>query len=289
MEEFTNRLKFLKNKLPHASNLLHQIEEGKFNDRENNLTLNAIKNAYSRVLDQSVNTNEKLDVWVANQVLLTNQYINILKSPICQMFSHQSDFKSSVIPELVCIIFHQINIREGLSLDVEGQNEVTIDLLFSHTNQGQVFPKNKRVDAALLMSFPLATPGANRELEDFRIPLVAVEVKTNLDKNMISGIQHSVDKMKSTFPQCKYYVLSEFSDFNIAAQNYASSSIDEIYILRKQKRSEVRSGGIENLISEELILEFTMSVSQIASSINNSDLDVASRLESGLLVDKKRV
>ena len=65
------------------------------------------------------------------------------------------------------------------------------------------------------------------------IPLLAIECKTNLDKNMLSGIEFSVSEMKKTFPQCNYFVVTELSDFAVDKLNYASSGINEMYILRK--------------------------------------------------------
>jgi hypothetical protein len=90
----------------------------------------------------------------------------------------------------------------------------------------------------------------------FIIPLIAMEMKTNLDKNMMSGIEHSVAALKNTFPNSLYYVITEYSDLAIDKLNYASSGINEIYILRKQKRAEIRR-DIENrhLIDVNLVIE----------------------------------
>jgi hypothetical protein len=88
---------------------------------------------------------------------------------------------------------------------------------------------------------------------DFYIPIVAAEIKTNLDKTMLSGIEHSVESLKRTFPKCLYYVIAELSDFNYKDQNYAATGIDEMYVLRKQKRSSVRRTGSRSNIDSHLI------------------------------------
>ena len=83
-----------------------------------------------------------------------------------------------------------------------------------------------------------------------------MEMKTNLDKNMMSGIEHSVEALKKTFPNSLYYVITEFSDMAVDKLNYASSGIDEIYILRKQKRAEIRRNiNNRNDIDVNLVLE----------------------------------
>ena len=70
---------------------------------------------------------------------------------------------------------------------------------------------------------------------------------------MIAGIETSVSDLKKTFPLCRYFVITEFPDFDIENQNYANTEIDEIYMLRKQIRGEYRKSGIAKPISIEVI------------------------------------
>lgn len=274
---------------PHANNLSHKIKssikDGKFAERKP--LFKRIENVYSKILGHHFDLSDTLENWTKKQLKLVNEYLKLLAEPKLKVYSHQSDFKSSIIPELVCVIFGQIVKRNKLPLIVNGQNDIIIDLLFSHSHGGSVFPKNKRVDASLLVRYPIEFKTSGTVLENFNIPIVAVEVKTNLDKNMISGIIHSVEKLKSTFPECKYYVLSEFSDFNTKDQNYANSSIDEIYLLRKQKRSEFRARKIANEISVELVLEFVKSVDKSVLALSEQISTMKDKLASGLLIGKR--
>jgi hypothetical protein len=291
MDEFIKKLEAMQPKLPHASNLLHKLKKALGEDSfiKHKRIYREITDAYSRVLTNSLDNSKSLDDWVTDQVDLVNSYLRVLNDPSKNLFSHQSDFKSSVIPELVCVIFNQINTREKLALTIQGQGDVVIDVLFSHKDGGKAYPKKKRVDAALLLPYTITTASViEAELSDFAIPIVSVEVKTNLDKNMISGIQYSVERLKATFPECKYFVLSEYSDFNIKNQNYANSSIDEIFILRNQKRSDVRSNrNPANPISVDLIREFTLLVSQSVLAIKSKKTDISDRLGSGVLIHEK--
>jgi hypothetical protein len=288
LKGFISKLSEHSSYTPHANNLRHKIllsiKDGKFESRKG--IFKEIELIYSKVLAHHFDISDTLENWTKKQLQLVNEYLRLLAEPKFKIYSHQSDFKSSIIPELVCVIFGQIVKRNNLPLIVNGQNDIIIDLLFSHCDGGNVFPTNKRVDASLLVPYPLEFKASGTSLDNFSIPIIAVEVKTNLDKNMISGIIHSVEKLKSTFPECKYYVLSEFSDFNTKDQNYANSSIDEIYLLRKQKRSEFRSKKIANEISAELVLEFVNSVDKSVKGLSKQIETMNKKLTSGLLIGK---
>lgn len=285
-EVFFNKQLINERLTPHANNLKHKLikanENGELDSKL--IAFKKIIYCYEKVLDHSFAIDQPMEEWARQQLHLLNNYLNLLSEPSLNLFSHQSDFKSSIIPEFVCIIFEQIIRRKNLNLKSNGQNDIVIDLIFSHINGGQVFPKHKRVDAALLAPFSLSC-NENKEIENkFCIPLIAVEVKTNLDKNMLSGIIHSVERLKSTFPECKYFVLTEFSDFDVKKQNFANSSIDEIYLLRKQKRSEVRSKKKVNDISFELVKEIIVQIEHAVSLLTNSQNSLSNKLSKGLLI-----
>jgi hypothetical protein len=72
---------------------------------------------------------------------------------------------------------------------------------------------------------------------------------------MISGVEFSVATLKSTFPHCAYFAISEFADFELQSNSYASSEIDEIYILRKQKRADFRKSDVAKPLDRDLIIE----------------------------------
>jgi hypothetical protein len=161
------------------------------------------------------------------------------------------------------------------------QKDLAIELMFD-TN-GNIVSKKKRMDMAVLRRCSLVCN--NVEFDDFYIPILAAEIKTNLDKNMLSGIEYSVESMKRTFPKCDYYVITELSDMAYERQNYASTGIDEIYILRKQKRSNVRRGNRRNDIDNTLIKQILEnSVTIMRHSLIDS-LPLPERMTRGKLVD----
>ncbi|MBA7637597.1 hypothetical protein ES703_45243 [subsurface metagenome] len=158
-----------------------------------------------------------------------------------------------------------------------------IELVFSHIGYGKPNLKFKRVDVAVLIPAKLKFRG--NDISQFRIPVVAAEVKTNLDKNMIAGISNSVSALKSTFPLCKYFVISEFSDFQFENQNYANTDIDEVYILRRQKRGEFRHTGKAKSISLDVVKDFIEKIIDGLTLIESEVPDITHRLSKGRLID----
>ena len=120
--------------------------------------------------------------------------------------------------------------------------------------------------------------------ETFVVPLIAMEVKTNIDINKLNGLDFSAERMKRTFPAARYFLVTETIDFSLSA-NYSSGSIDEIYALRKQMRSQARKlkRPLEHDVFEQLQAD-VLSLMKKASEILGH---VYERLEHGRLINVK--
>ena len=119
------------------------------------------------------------------------------------------------------------------------------------------------------------------------IPLIAIECKTNLDKNMISGIEHSVTELKKTFPECRYFVVTEVSDFDVKKSNYASSGIDEMYILRQQKRGPIRNDPtLRKPINQLLVQEIAEILIHNIDAMNADIAGLDTRMQTGKLIGR---
>jgi len=229
--------------LPHCSNLLFQLNKkltGNFTladgKKDKLVFFNEVVDSYLKI--RNVNYDgSNLDDYIQKITDATNIYMNLFWPSKNNPFSHQSDFGSSIIPEMLCNIFGAIIKVKSFELEVSAQKDLIIECVFDFTNGGTVRFKNKRVDISVFKNCRLTLDDSEN---DFPIPLIAIECKTNLDKNMLSGIEFSVSELKKTFPECYYLVVTELSDFDVKKTNYASSGINEIYILRKQKRAETR-------------------------------------------------
>lgn len=103
---------------------------------------------------------------------------------------------------------------------------------------------------------------------------------------MLSGIEQSVGDLKKTFPDCCYYVVTEFSDVNVRT-NYASSGIDEMYILRQQKRIEIRRNpGARKHINPKLLYEIVEGLNKNIQLLNADPKDLSFRMGNGKLIGR---
>lgn len=264
---------------PHSSNLLHQLGR---KDKKNLAFFNRICRQYFKMRTRGVDLSCNFEKYVMNLVDATNQYMDLCVGN--KLFSHQSDFTSSIIPEMFFLIMYKIvkELKLGSDYIVSAQSEVPIECMFDLQNGGRMMFKTKRLD--LLVSNNTSISLGSKSYP-FVIPIIAMEMKTNLDKNMMSGIETSVAALKSTFPHCVYFVITEFCDLATDKLNYASSDIDEIYIIRNQKRSEVRkSGNTRNEISANLVLEVSSICKNQLNNAMKSVVSLEKRMANGKLI-----
>lgn len=268
-----------KNLPPHFSNILHQLNKsGNGKDKETYKEIIDMYLEFRACFDEDYSNKEQL---IEEVVGACNKYLDLFTRI---KFSHRADFASSVIPEMLYLLFYKMITYYDTDLLVTSQGDINIECMFDlQDNEGKIIFKKKRVDVAIVKENKLAF---NKEEYEFYIPIVAIEVKTNLDKNMISGIENSVHSLKKTFPNCLYYTISELSDFKLEL-NYASSDIDEMYILREQKRSFVRKyPSLREEIDVELVKEIIENIEQKILSSRNIVESIDNRMSNGKLIGR---
>ena len=273
-----------KNIFPHGSNLYTKMRRPMSSNQKD--IMGQVTPFYLSIIDNAKKDNKGFDKWLKKHTVLVDTYLEFIRSNATTAFAHQSDFISSVIPEYICCILHRVVKASHPSLLVEGQRDLLIELQFSPVSHGRLHPKLKRVDAAISMPVNLKFQGD--DVNQFVIPIVAVEVKTNLDKNMLVGIENSVLDLKKTFPLCKYFVISELCDFQVEDQSYASTKMDEIYVIRQQKRSEWRHTGRMNPISMDCIREFVQEAVKALELVDSDIPSIADRLSKGSLISWRK-
>lgn len=266
-------------KLPHCSNLIHQLEK---RETKKETLFNDIVKKYLDI--RNIDYDNNLGKYIVSLTEMVNSYMNFFWPPTNNPFSHQTDFTSSIIPEMLCLIFDKQIKCIDIELEVSAQSDLAIECIFDISNGGSIRLKNKRVDVAVVKPCELSFNGSKYYLP---IPLLAIECKTHLDKNMLSGIEHSVSDLKKTFPDCCYLVISELSDFNVNKTNYASSSIDEMYILRKQKRAIVRkNANARKNITSDLFFEITQRLDNNIKMMKSNTPDLQTRMNIGKLIGR---
>ncbi|GMO94239.1 Bpu10I family restriction endonuclease [Bradyrhizobium sp. TM239] len=265
---------------PHAYNLLHQIKHAKKD------TLPVLKTIVPEFLKfakaASAVDSENLHAHIPKAVVALERYLALLRVKENDKFVSQSDFKTSVIPDFFLRIFHKYIETNKLPFAASGQTDLAIEIAFDLKRPGVIVPRMQRVDIAVVKKIKLTAD--DTQLAGFCIPLFAAEAKTYFDKNMVSGVDYSVASMKSTFPHCLYYAIGEFADFDLAAHSYASSEIDEIFILRKQKRSAWRKSNDANKIDAELVEEIIKNVFASIVSQQSVHKDLTLRVPNGRLI-----
>ena len=266
--------------LPHCSNLLRQLKKHKAGDEG---IYEQIINLYLPTRQTNFDPNN-VSEYVTKATAAVNRYMDFFLPPNNKLFAHQADFVSSIIPEMLCMLFGHIISAQGSALEVTAQKDLTIECTFDISNGGTIRFKNKRVDVAVVKPCQLVFNGAANELP---IPLIAIECKTNLDKNMISGIEHSVTELKKTFPECRYFVVTEVSDFDVKKSNYASSGIDEMYILRQQKRGPIRNDPtLRKPINQLLVQEIAEILIHNIDAMNADIAGLDTRMQTGKLIGR---
>jgi len=196
-------------------------------------------------------------------------------------FNWRSDFAASILPEFIYRIL-------GISLAANGLPQMfsTRDSIVEVTLSGSVGGgwdvRRKNQDLCL---------GLRRERivhqsgeEEFLVPLIAMEVKTNIDINKLNGLDFSAERLKRTFPTSKYFLITETIDFSLT-QNYASGSVDEIYTLRKQVRSQARRN--KRPLESDVFAQLQFDVVEIVKKASATMGHVYDRLENGKLINAK--
>ena len=268
------------NSLPHCSNLLFQLSKKNKNKID---YFSALVDKYITTRTVAFDPND-FSSYITSLTNHVNEYMDFLWPPTNNPFSAQADFYSSIVPEMLCTAFSEITRVNLLGLEVSAQKSLTIECTFDLINGGSVNFKNKRVDVAVVKPCNLKFNNSDYELP---VPLIAIECKTNLDKNMISGIEQSVEDLKKTFPSCLYFVITELSDFDVQ-NNYASSEIDEMYILRKQKRAPVRKNpNVRNPLNAELFIEIIDKCICAMDDMKKTTTNLESRMKYGKLIVRK--
>ena len=246
LEEVQKLEKKINKSHPHISNLITKYKL--YKDPKSKLILKDYLSKYIEI-NEFVSNNQKITKeFLEEYVQKIEDYLSILRENI--FFSHQSDLISSVIPEFFCQIY-KIKLKEyNLDFIVSGQENIIIDFQLQHNEKKTILFKEKRVDVVVYKKVHIKV---NNDQLNIVVPIIALENKVNLDKNMIYGIINTSHSIKKIFPNSLYCLITEFADLNLKSQNFKYSDIDEIYILRKQKRSEFRLKKRVNKIDVSLI------------------------------------
>lgn len=176
---------------------------------------------------------------------------NINKANKKKIFSAQSKFESTIIEEYLCRILKN---KFGNDVLQYGPVQAYSSLYFSYSDkssfkQGVEIKLNvKNQDVGIYKRERLSV-NSDKNYSVF-IPIVCIECKTYLDKTMYEGSVATANRIKLGNPYCTFIIVTETYDIKEDV-DIETSRIDNIYVLRKQRRSEYKKNP--NPISADVI------------------------------------
>lgn len=196
-------------------------------------------------------------------------------------FNWRSDFASSILPEYIYRVLGTSIKGVGISPLFSTRDSI-VEVSLSGVAGGGWDVRRKNQDLCIGLRRERIVHEERDEI--FVVPLIAMEVKTNIDINKLNGLDFSAERMKRTFPSARYFLVTETIDFSLSA-NYSSGSIDEIYALRKQMRSQARrlKKPLEHDVFEQLQVDVVTLMKKASQSLGH----VYERLEKGRLINVK--
>ena len=182
--------------------------------------------------------------------------------------SGQENLRSSMLEELFCHLFSDLigdlfpTVPTNLLL---GKANGYVDLTFSPSSFREIFikpnpyihSKDQDFVIGVRLELKIKADAANEIKEDIIVPVLAIECKTYIERNMLDSCSGTARRLKSAMPYCLYIVASEY--MKLKDEQPELSDINEIYILCKasvSERLETRKQGAKpHIIQEDLIID----------------------------------
>ena len=235
-----------------------------------NIKNKRLKSGYPKILDEIY---KKYTAWVSAteqlnsenekelsaKVMLLNEYSDYINS-ISGHFKFQDKLGSSVIEEFLFLLFKDIpGLKEDLDngLLFMGQADAYLNLSFAPRNlkdfisnpgvyinrKNQDFTISKKVNCVFKTN-------KNEEKIELIVSAVAIESKAYIPKTMFDQAAYEAMRLKEGNPFALCIIVAEQNALSNDV-NLKNTKIDEVFILRKQKRSKVRK-PIDPLVVREL-------------------------------------
>lgn len=170
-------------------------------------------------------------------------------------FSPQSKFHPSVLEEFLYYLFRdllqEMNQEARAS---EATQEMNIGGIRAYSNL-YFAPENFRAFLRLpsmrvnekdqdFAIYRRVLVQADSEHRTLYVPVVSVECKTYIDKTMLEGSIATAEKIKMGNPYCLFIVVTEWYDVSYEVDP-KYSRIDQIYVLRREKRRAEKPNPIQ--------------------------------------------
>lgn len=253
-------------------------------------TLLKVYFSYRKALDVLL---EKPELDFDAIVNVLNEYRNI-SIPILEKRSNsgQEGLRSTILEEFMYIIFNRVTedifneVPENLFL---GKAKSYVDLTFTPHSFPQLFQDPipyihmKDQDFVIGATFDLTISTNGKESKQkILVPVLAIECKTYIEKNMLDSCAGTARRLKSAMPYCMYMVVAEYMKMESATPEL--TDIDEVYVLCKATVGQ-RHRGIEGIhkIDAELIKDL---VDEVSEHVKRTWWDPQNALSIGKIINR---
>lgn len=231
--------------LSHASNICTKSNRGvKAKEKK---ALEEVVPIYAEYLESQKELKGYSTSIIKERVRLLNGYYRDYNHlQLDNVFSSQGKFRSTILEEFMFFLFRDYvaelkrKYKDADNLIQGGAAKAYTNLYFTASGienfvkEPNVEINVKDQDFAIYRKVDLSIDGKTKEI---KVPIVAVENKTYLDKTMLEGVIATAEKLKSGNPYTRFVVVSENYDVDLKVDPIYSR-IDQIYVLRKSKRKE---------------------------------------------------
>lgn len=232
--------------LCHANNIFVKWNDSKLTKKQKEALLNIVQKYYI-YLKSNMDIKGFSDSDITERVKHLNKYYNYYnENGYDYVFTSQGKFRSTILEEFMYILFKdyieflKIKYKDDSNSIHGGAAKSYTNLYFTSTNfenfvKAPTIEINvKDQDFAIYREFDLRI---NEKTKRLKIPIVAIEDKTYIDKTMLEGIIATAEKIKNGNPYSLFIAVAENYDVDLNVDP-AYSRIDQIYVLRKCKRKE---------------------------------------------------
>lgn len=247
--------------LSHASNIITK-SVGKLSQNEES-ALSKLIPEYAKYLRKMMKLSNYDRHTVEKKVDYLNDYYNFMhENGLDKAFSSQGKFRPTILEEFLYLIFK--DYVESIKNKYDDNNVLGSGSVKAYSNlyfkakdfkdfikTPEIGINEKDQDYAIYRTFDISI-NKNTPLQ-IRIPAIAIEAKTYIDKTMLDSIIATAEKIKSGNPHTRFIAVSERYDVSYSVDP-AYSRIDQIYILRKSMRKndfvDIDKGVVWKLFTE---------------------------------------
>ena len=245
---------YLKNldskKYIHASNFLAKLKVYDQSSAEQKLAFDNLLPVYYSYLQENLALNGySEDIIEQRTTLLNNYYHFIFDNNYDNIFKSQSKFRPTIIEEFLFLLFK--DLIEEIKVKIVDQKDIlsvgaikaysnlyfTAKNLKNFINEPSVGINTKDQDFAIYRPLNLTIQDIGKHSTN--IPVVSIECKTYIDKTMLEGSIATAEKIKSGNPYSLFIIITETYEVDLKVDP-VYSRINQIYVLRKSKRKDLK-------------------------------------------------